>query len=163
MEKNSSMLDRSRKDELLRLAKPLLEPLGVYVADVWTFREDDQDIVAVYIRNLDGSAMDMNQCVAATHALNNDTVFETTLDGMIDIPFCLEVSSCSAGMVLRTSEDFSEFIGKTVQVQLDEASDGRKTSKGQIETVASDKVVLKTARGPWTFSTRILRQAEVVE
>lgn len=156
------MLRRSQKNELLKIAAVSMEALGFQVVDIWTFREDEVDIVAVYIRNSDGSLMDMNQCVAATHALNDDTRFDSALNSMIEQAFCLEVSSCSPGMALRSSEDFSAFIGKVAQVQLDDVSDGRKASKGEIESVRGDEVELKTARGQWKFSLQNLCQAEVI-
>ena len=103
----------------------------------------------VFIKRCDHKETTIDDCVLATRCLED---FSDAIDPFGEgRSFDFIVSTPGIDPPLRDVSDFKEFVGGTVEVELEEKRDGRKKAKGQL-TEINDKGLLQvmTSRGIWS-------------
>ncbi len=108
------------------LGDPLAEKMGLYIVDISFKREDDGQVLRVFIDKDGGVGID--DCEAFSRS------FEEILDSEdpIESEYLLEVSSPGADRQLKTERELNYYVGRTVDVKLYKAMCGRKEFSGEL-------------------------------
>jgi len=127
------------------IAERAEEMLGPRVADAgyslllceWTGRGARPELW-LYIENLDGTEVGIDDCVVVHHAITDVLDVEDFVPGA----YKLQVSSPGLDRPLRKPEHFVAQVGKTARVRTWEPIVGRRNWKGTVEGVEDDIVTL---------------------
>jgi ribosome maturation factor RimP len=108
------------------LARPVAEKHGCELWDVEYLKEAGTWYLRVYIDKADGIGID--DCEAVSRDL------EVILDEVDPIPdsYVFEVSSAGAERVLKRPSDFERCMGRTVELKLYKAENGKKSFVGAL-------------------------------
>jgi ribosome maturation factor RimP len=111
-------------ESVVKLASPLAEELGYELVDV-EYRKEGPDWVLRCSIDCE-TGVGINECQRFSEAL------EKLLDSTDPIPgsYLLEVSSPGVERPLKKDNDFVRFAGRTIEVKLMQALDGKKTYSG---------------------------------
>lgn len=121
-------------DLVEKLAKPILDDMGLELVDVEYVKEGKNWFLRLFIDKENG--VDIEECGLVSERLSEQ------LDEIDPIPhnYFLEVSSPGAERPLKKEKDYMQAIGKMIQVNTYEPIDGEKSFEGRL--VAFDNEIL---------------------
>ena len=120
-----------------QLALPFVQQAGCSLWDVEYVKEAGSWFLRVYIDKEGGVAID--DCEAVSRPLSDALDEADPIEGS----YVLEVSSAGADRVLKTAEQFAQFIGAEVEVRLYRARDGRKEFIGNLVSFEEGNVAVE--------------------
>ncbi len=127
------------KNELLRLAWPILEPelasLGYELVELVFTKTGNTRVLRVHI-DKEGGGITIDDCTAASRLL--DPVLDAT--ELIMSQYMLEVSSPGIDRPIRKAVDFERFVGETIRMEAYVASNGRKRFSGTLVGFEEDMI-----------------------
>ena len=130
------MLERSRIDDIWRLAAPELAQAGYELVEIEIGRMGRTPVLRVFIDAPDGITHD--DCTAATQLL--DPVFDD--HDVMGGNYVLEMSSPGFDRPVRKPEDFERFEGEQANIATYTAVEGRKRFHGKLAGFADGMVLL---------------------
>ena len=122
--------------KLTNLLKPLVEDLGYEFVGLEQRRDPGNPVLAVYIDNPDGIAVEDCEKVSREVAALLDV--EDPISGQ----YTLEISSPGLDRSLFTLEQFVQFTGEQARISLYAPIEGRRKFKGKILGVDDDRIKL---------------------
>ena len=120
-----------------QLALPFVQQAGCSLWDVEYVKEAGSWFLRVYIDKEGGVAID--DCEAVSRPLSDALDEADPIEGS----YVLEVSSAGSDRVLKTAEQFAQFIGAEVEVRLYRARDGRKEFIGNLVSFEEGNVTVE--------------------
>ncbi len=120
-----------------QLALPFVQQAGCSLWDVEYVKEAGSWFLRVYIDKEGGVAID--DCEAVSRPLSDALDEADPIEGS----YVLEVSSAGSDRVLKTAEQFAQFIGAEVEVRLYRARDGRKEFIGNLVSFEEGNVAVE--------------------
>lgn len=131
-----------KASEIERLIAPSLAELGYDIVRV-LFGGDRRPRLQLMIERLDGAALNVEDCEAASRAAEALLDVEDPISG----GYVLEVSSPGVDRPLTRAADFDRWAGFTAKVELGEPLEGRRRFSGQLLGLAGDAVRLLDETG----------------
>lgn len=137
------------------LAQPVVEKHGCQLWDVEYVKEAGTWYLRVYIDKAEG--VGINDCEAISREL------DVILDEMDPIPnsYVFEVASAGAERVLKRPSDFERCMGRTAEVKLYKAEDGKKSFIGTLAGYNQGEVTLEMDGQPRTFKKEQIAQVRL--
>ncbi|MGI5935623.1 MAG: ribosome maturation factor RimP [Oscillospiraceae bacterium] len=137
------------------LAQPVVEKHGCQLWDVEYVKEAGTWYLRVYIDKADGVGID--DCEAISREL------DVILDEVDPIPgsYVFEVSSAGAERALKRPSDFELCMGRTVEVKLYKAEDGKKSFVGTLSGYYQGDVTLEVDGVSRTFKKEQIAQVRL--
>jgi ribosome maturation factor RimP len=123
------------------LAQPILTDRGLELVDVEFRRESRGWILRLYLDRPGG--VTMNDCQRVSEELGD----HLDVEGLIDHPYHLEVSSAGLDRPLTRDGDFVRFAGKTARISTREPVEGQRNFRGRLAGLAGDAVLLDLPDG----------------
>lgn len=125
------------EDEVRRLARPVVNDLGLEIVDTVFGRRGNRWYLRVDIDRAGATGVRLEDCERVSGAL------EAALDesGVVDDAYVLEVSSPGLDRPIRTDDDIRRNTGRTVVVETGEPVDGRRSFQGVL--VGADRDALR--------------------
>ena len=127
---------RLKSVKLTNLLRPLVEDLGYEFVGLEHGSNPKNPVLAVYIDNEDGIAVEDCEKVSREVAALLDV--EDPIPGH----YTLEVSSPGLDRPLFTLEQFEQFVGQVARISLYAPQEGRRKFKGEILGTEGDQVKL---------------------
>jgi ribosome maturation factor RimP len=118
-----------------KLAMPVIEENGFEFVDAEFVKEGPNKYLRLYVDKPGGIAI--NDCEVVSRYLD-----ERLSDDITDEPYILEVSSPGIDRILKREHEYVKYSGKTVDVKLFKAVDGRKEFRGTLKGLVDDNVVI---------------------
>ncbi len=149
------MLHQRTKDALLALVEPLMDSMGF---DLWGIEyagSAGQPVVRVYIDAQGG--VNVDDCAKASRSLSVALDVEDIIPGR----YVLEVSSPGLDRLFFSPGQMAPYVGRAVDVSLEEAQDGRRNFKGDLETVRDDGFTLRAEDGSVAFDWNNVKKARL--
>ncbi len=145
------------REEITKLAEPLLLHEGLELVDVEYKMEDGQWIVRVFIDKEGG--VTLGDCAKVSRELGN----LMDIKDMIVHEYNLEVSSPGLDRPLVKEVDFLKNKGKKVKIKVGEKIDNRRNFTGILVNVVGDDVVLEGEEGDqWKIPFAKIDKARLV-
>uniref|UniRef100_A0A7C1FDE7 Ribosome maturation factor RimP n=1 Tax=Ammonifex degensii TaxID=42838 RepID=A0A7C1FDE7_9THEO len=143
-------------DQVLAVAKPLAEMLGLEIVDVVFRKEGGRWVLRVFIDKTEGVGLD--DCEAFSERLGH------LLDQQDMIPhaYALEVSSPGVERPLKKPADFLRFRGREACIVTTVALGGRRKFTGQIVAADGEKVRLLVEGNELEIPYAAVRRANLV-
>jgi len=123
------------------LAQPILTDRGLELVDVEFRRESRGWILRLYLDRPGG--VTMNDCQRVSEELGD----HLDVEGLIDHPYHLEVSSAGLDRPLTRDGDFVRFAGITARISTREPVEGQRNFRGRLAGLAGDAVLLDLPDG----------------
>lgn len=148
---------RTADDQLTRLARRVVEPMGYELVGVqWHRRGGSSGLVRVFIDHLEGITLD--DCSAVSRQLGALLDVEDPFPGRYD----LEVSSPGLDRPLLALAHFERFVGKRARLKLAEKFLDRRRIEGVLAGVQGELVLIDVAGERFAIPFRILDTASLV-
>jgi ribosome maturation factor RimP len=126
------------EDKVVALALPVVEALGLELADVEYVTEEGQQILRVTINKVEGITVD--DCADVSHELS--TIFD--VDDIVPQRYTLEVSSPGLDRRLKKRKDFLDAVGKKIKLKTKlQVIDRRNFNNVTLEAVGDDSIEVK--------------------
>ncbi len=160
-------MDRSKLDDITKLATRLVEPAGYECIETeWVGNDRILRLFVDRLTEVEGSkTINLDDCMVASRLLND----APELDELVAGKYVLEVSSPGVERPLRFPKHFARHIGETIQVKLSDKVADRRQGKGKLVDVAPPgattddaSITLETEQGPWSFPLAKLQRASIV-
>ena len=127
-----------KQDKLSKLLAPVVTDLGYRFWGLeYQVRKADA-LLRVYIDSPQGISVD--DCAAVSHEISGILDVEEP----ISLAYMLEVSSPGMDRILFNAQQFSEFVGQSVKVKLNQMVDKRRKIKGRIVAVEDAQITIET-------------------
>jgi ribosome maturation factor RimP len=123
------------------LAEPILADRGLTLVDVEFRREGRGWTLRLYMDR--GGGVTLDDCQRISEELGD----HLDVEGLIDYPYHLEVSSPGLDRPLTRDADFVGFAGKAAQITTREALEGQRNFRGRLAGLAEGAVLLDLADG----------------
>ena len=130
------MTKRSKKEYLYELLKPQTEALGYKCYDVSYDKVGKDKILTVYIDNSNGIGLD--DCEKVSRHLSSFLDEEDPIESN----YLLEVSSPGLERKLTRINHFKDNIGKTIDIRLYRAIEGRKKMTALLENADNEEITV---------------------
>lgn len=124
------------------LTVPVVEEQGMELVDVVFRREARGWVLRLFLDKPGGVTLD--DCREVSEQLSD----LLDVEGVIDHPFTLEVSSPGLDRVLKTPQDFMRFAGRLARIQTAAPISGQRRFHGRLEGCRDGMVILRQAQGP---------------
>jgi len=124
------------------LTLPVVEGQGMELVDV-VFRREAQGWVLRLLLDKPGGVA-LEDCREVSEQLSD----LLDVEGVIDHPYTLEVSSPGLDRVLKTAQDFTRFAGRLARIQTAAPISGQRRFRGRLEGCRDGMVVLQQGQGP---------------
>jgi ribosome maturation factor RimP len=121
---------------IIKAIEPVLTSYGVELVDVEYRRERGRWVLRIYLDKEGG--ITLNDC----SEISGEVGALIEVNGLINHPYTLEVSSPGLNRPLKREKDFTRNIGKLVRVRTKEAIDGQKNFVGELLHYERDKIVI---------------------
>lgn len=121
---------------------PVVEGQGMELVDV-VFRREAQGWVLRLLLDKPGGVT-VEDCREVSEQLSD----LLDVEGVIDYPYTLEVSSPGLDRVLKTVQDFTRFTGRLARIQTGAPIGGQRRFHGRLEGCRDGMVVLRQGPGP---------------
>ncbi|VAV82618.1 Bacterial ribosome SSU maturation protein RimP [hydrothermal vent metagenome] len=125
------------EDKAFTLAAPVVEGLGLELADVEFTTEDSRKILRVTIDKPEGITLD--DCAEVSRELS--TLFD--IDDIVPDHYSLEVSSPGLDRRLRKRKDFLDAVGKKIKLRTKDPILDRRNFVVKLEAVGENSVELR--------------------
>ncbi len=125
------------EDKAFTLAEPVVEGLGLELADVEYTTEDGRKILRVTIDKTEGITLD--DCAGVSRELS--TLFD--IDDIVPDHYSLEVSSPGLDRRLRKRKDFLEAVGRKIKLRTKDPILDRRNFMVTLEAVGESSVELR--------------------
>ena len=142
-------------DTVAELALPFVQEAGCSLWDVEYVKEAGSWFLRVYIDKEEG--VSITDCEAVSRPLSDALDEADPIEGS----YVLEVSSAGADRVLKTAEQFAQFVGSEVEVRLYRAREGRKEFVGQLVSFAEGNVTVEQAGEQVLFEKKEVAQVRL--
>ena len=126
-------------EHLVTLIEPIVEGLGYECAGIEYHPHPRHGLLRIYIDSPNGILVE--DCSKVSHQISG----ALDVEDPISDNYQLEVSSPGTDRPFFNVQQFEQFIGSTVLVNLYQSIDGRKKITGIIEKVADDIITLREA------------------
>jgi len=144
------------EDKVEALAAPVVESMGLELADVEYVTEEGRKILRVTIDKAEGVTLD--DCADLSRELS--TLFD--VDDVVPEHYSLEVSSPGLDRRLKKLEDFQDAIGKKIKLRAKHPVLDRRNFKATIEGVGESSVELRDIDGElWTIEFENIDKARL--
>ncbi|HET7615220.1 MAG TPA: ribosome maturation factor RimP [Gemmatimonadaceae bacterium] len=136
-------------ETLERLVASEIRPLGLELFELKVGGAKSRPILDVRVDREDGQKVTVDNCAAASRAIEN----RLDADGFADGNYVLEVSSPGVERPLRNASDWRKYVGRTAVVTSNVPGDpaGRRTDEVEIAGVEGDSgheiVTVRNERG----------------
>ena len=129
-------------DILTRLIEPEAQALGFALVRVRLFGKDDERTLQVMAERPDTRQLTIDDCAELSRRLS-DRLDALEAEGRdpIDGAYRLEVSSPGIDRPLTRRQDFTDWSGHEARIVLNEAIDGQKQFKGELEGIDADGTI----------------------
>jgi ribosome maturation factor RimP len=129
-------------DTLTRLIEPEAQALGFALVRVRLFGKDDERTLQVMAERPDTRQLTIDDCAELSRRLS-DRLDALEAEGRdpIDGAYRLEVSSPGIDRPLTRRQDFTDWSGHEARIVLNEAIDGQKQFKGELEGIDADGTI----------------------
>ena len=129
-------------DILTRLIEPEAQALGFALVRVRLFGKDDERTLQVMAERPDTRQLTIDDCADLSRRLS-DRLDALEAEGRdpIDGAYRLEVSSPGIDRPLTRRQDFTDWSGHEARIVLNEAIDGQKQFKGELEGIDADGTI----------------------
>lgn len=129
-------------DTLTRLIEPEAQALGFALVRVRLFGKDDERTLQVMAERPDTRQLTIDDCADLSRRLS-DRLDALEAEGRdpIDGAYRLEVSSPGIDRPLTRRQDFTDWSGHEARIVLNEAIDGQKQFKGELEGIDADGTI----------------------
>ena len=129
-------------DTLTRLIEPEAQALGFALVRVRLFGKDDERTLQVMAERPDTRQLTIDDCAELSRRLS-DRLDALEAEGRdpIDGAYRLEVSSPGIDRPLTRRQDFADWSGHEARIVLNEAIDGQKQFKGELEGIDADGTI----------------------
>ena len=122
--------------DLRKLFEPTVQALGFELVHVEWAGTEHRSILRVYLDSLAGVVVD--DCARVSEQLS--AVLD--VEGLVDGPYALEVSSPGLDRPLVKPADFERFSGETIRIHMRESLAGRKNFKGRLIGIRDGQVIV---------------------
>lgn len=130
-----------KQDKLSELLAPIVEDLGYRFWGLeYQVRKADA-LLRVYIDHENGISVD--DCASVSHEISGILDVEEP----ITLAYILEVSSPGMDRILFSAQQFSEFLGESVKIKLNQMVDKRRKIKGKIASVDGELITINDDDG----------------
>lgn len=146
---------RLDRQALIELLEPPLGALGFELADLEA-HAGRPGVLRVFIDREPGVTLE--DCELVGRQLSALLDVEDPLPGS----YVLEVSSPGLDRKLRTSEQFSRFVGRVVRIELKRARDGRRRLKGKLLAVDGQRLRVEVDGQEWDVDLAEVSVARLV-
>jgi ribosome maturation factor RimP len=126
------------------LIEPTLEDMGYELVRTRIAGDNKIDL-QVMIERLDGKALDVADCAAASRAIAALMDVEDPIAGA----FTLEVSSPGIDRPLIKLKDFERFAGLEARIEATRPIDGRRRFKGRLAGIEGELIAITTDHGEY--------------
>jgi ribosome maturation factor RimP len=123
------------------LVEPVLDELGIEFVEVVYTSERGKRVLRIFIDKPGGVTLD--DCRRVSRELG--TILD--VEDIIQQSYSLEVSSPGLDRPLKKEKDFSNALGKKVNIRTKEALEGRRNFKATIDCVREGKVIITDSEG----------------
>ncbi|PZU74724.1 MAG: ribosome maturation factor [Sphingomonas sp.] len=129
-------------DTLTRLIEPEAQALGFALVRVRLFGKDDERTLQVMAERPDTRQLTIDDCADLSRRLS-DRLDALEAEGRdpIEGAYRLEVSSPGIDRPLTRRQDFTDWSGHEARIVLNEAIDGQKQFKGELEGIDADGTI----------------------
>ncbi|PCG15277.1 ribosome maturation protein RimP [Sphingomonas adhaesiva] len=129
-------------DTLTRLIEPEAQALGFALVRVRLFGKDDERTLQVMAERADTRQLTIDDCADLSRRLS-DRLDALEAEGRdpIEGAYRLEVSSPGIDRPLTRRQDFTDWSGHEARIVLNEAIDGQKQFKGELEGIDADGTI----------------------
>lgn len=124
------------------VALPLIESQGMTLVDVEFRREARGWVLRLYLDRPEGVTLE--NCSEVSAQLSD----LLDVEGLIEHPYSLEVSSAGLNRVLKTPQDFMRFAGRLARLETAAPIGGQRRFRGRLEGYREGMVILRQAEGP---------------
>lgn len=124
-------------ENILKLAKPIVEELNYELYHVEYVKENDEYYLRIYIDKPDG--ISLKDCEAVSRQMSD----VLDVEDPIKDPYFLEISSPGLNRGLYTEEHYNRFKGRLVFVKFDKSISGKKNIKGILVDINEDSLIIK--------------------
>jgi ribosome maturation factor RimP len=124
------------------LVLPVVEGEGMELVDVEFRREARGWVLRLFLDKPGGVTLE--DCGAVSEQVSD----LLDVEGVIDHPYTLEVSSPGLDRVLKTAQDFMRFTGRLARIEVRAPIGGQRRFHGRLEGCRDGMVVLRPGEGP---------------
>jgi ribosome maturation factor RimP len=143
------------RDTLAALVQPLVEGLGYELWELEYSPGRGNGLLRLYIDAEAGITLE--DCERVSRAVSERLDAEDPIPGQ----YTLEVSSPGLERPLRTPGQFARYVGETVQVELAQASEGRRRFKGTLTAADAATIEVEVDGRRWTLPVAGIRRAHL--
>lgn len=146
------------EEKIAKLVQPVVESMGLELFTVQQSGEGGGLIIQVMVENKKTGRLGMDDCSRLSRAIG--AVLD--VEDPITSSYRLEVSSPGVDRLLLKREDYAEYLGMDVKIEIDPPIEGQKRFRGRIEGMEGDEVLLKTDNGPARLPFPDIQKAKLV-
>ena len=129
--------DMKRKNEVLyTLLEPVVTGLGYELWGIEMVGSGANSILRVYIDKATETGVDVDDCQKVSQQIVGVLDVEDPIKGQ----YALEVSSPGLDRIIFNEQQFQNFKGETIKLQLREKLEGRRRLKGLLKDVAEEAI-----------------------
>ena len=140
------------------IVEPTLADLNLRVVRAKMMDQSGRKTLQIMLERLNGESVIVDDCANASYAMS--VLFE--LDDPVDGAYHLEVSSAGIDRPLVRYEDFEKYIGFLAKVEMSMMIDGRRRFRGEIKSVADNKVAVEVDGMVYELPYADMQQAKLV-
>jgi ribosome maturation factor RimP len=150
-----------REELLLKIRPLLIEQLakeGFILVDLRFYKNIQHELVFEILADREAGGITLDEC----GRLNKELGDLIEKSGILSESYSLEISSPGLDRPLMSASDFRRTIGRKIRVFLKEAVEGKIEHAGTCESVADDKVTLRTDTQTIEISMEKINRAKQV-
>ncbi len=126
------------EEKIREIIKPLTEAKRISIYDVLFLKRGKGRVLRVYIDKPGGVTVE--DCARVSREIS----VVLSVEGVVDEPYTLEVSSPGVNRMLRRKEHFVQNVGNDIVVYTEEPIGGRRNFGGRLEDVDEGDIIVRS-------------------
>lgn len=145
----------SKEQQIQQLLEPTVEAMGFDLWGIEYMSQGKYSVLRVFIDHEKG--IGVSDCAAVSEQVGSVLDVEETIAG----EYTLEVSSPGMDRLLFTLEQYSAYVGETVELRLRRAFEGRRKFKGILKGIEGEDVVVHVDNHEFLLPHSAIEKARV--
>ena len=142
--------------QLFEIALPIVESLGYTLWGVESASAGKKRVCRIFIDKEGG--VNIDHCAEVSRSIS----LALEVEDIISSAFNLEVSSPGFERSFFTLEQMNDYIGKKVEIKLEDALNGRKNFRGELKSIGEDELTIETDDESFTLDWDAIKKAALV-
>ncbi len=147
-----------QEQKIAQIVDPVVSQQGHRLVAVKVTSSGEETILQILVEDPQTRNLGVDQCVKISREIS--TILD--VEDPISNAYRLEVSSPGIDRPLVRFEDFVDYNGMEVKIEIAPPIDGQKRFRGYISNAADDKITLTFEDGEYTFDYETIQKAKLV-